>query len=57
MFAARHGQELREVGLDMPRSLEVARSLEGAGVPCLGEPLGIDELADAIARACGKGTA
>ena len=57
VFAARHGQELREVGLDMPRSLEVARSLEGAGVPCLGEPLGIDELADAIARACGKGTA
>ena len=57
VFAARHGQELRDVGLGMPRSLEVARSLEGAGVPCLGEPLGIDELADAIARACGKGTA
>jgi energy-coupling factor transporter ATPase len=53
VFAASHETLLHDVGLGMPLSLTWARELEGRGVSGIGEPLDIDQLADAIAAAVG----
>jgi energy-coupling factor transporter ATPase len=54
VFAVDHETLLHDVGLGMPLSLTWARELEDRGVSGIGEPLDIDELADAIATALGE---
>ena len=48
VFSRDNERRLREGGLGIPRSLRVARELEGHGWPPLGDPLTTDELVAAI---------
>ncbi len=48
VFSAKTGAVLRENGLGLPNPLNWALSLEERGSATLGEPLTLDELADAL---------
>ncbi len=51
------GEELRQIGLDLPESMEIAEKIRtGTGLPLQGSCLTLEETADAICRALGEAT-
>jgi energy-coupling factor transport system ATP-binding protein len=54
VFAEEHEAALESAGLGVPRALAWARELARRGVDGLGEPLSLEDLAQAIARRADK---